>query len=454
MKREALLAGGGRGAGLRRSAGTRIAVTAAALFLAATLVVGGGLVAATRAGMSQALDRRIVAAGDAMVAAARRGGRAAVVAAMRRQQDNGAGAIGLALYDRDGRSIAGRGDWPMPAPGWADAVLPDAVEGGDPARLLTIALPGGDRLMVAGNRRPLLMAQQAIGWLFLASLVSIAILCAAMGWLLARYIDRRLSPIVGTATAVIGGDLARRVPVGRHGDEFDTAALALNVMLDRIAGLMANLRQVTGDVAHDLRTPLTRIRLRLERAAGGPGADAAIRAAIVQLDELVAMFNAILRIAEIEGAPAARVEPVELEALVLDVTGSMRPVFEDAGIALRVRSDHDCVVMGDRGQIAAAVVNLLENVLRHAAGGSDAQVDLRTDGGAVVLTVRDTGPGVDDRDLARIFDRFVRLDGARTEAGHGLGLSLVKAVVQAHGGTVAAARRSPGLEVTIVLPAA
>ncbi len=449
----------GSGPGKRRArAATRIAVTSAGVLLSSIVLLGGLAVAIAYAAMNHALDRRIEAAAAGLHRAGETGGRAAMVAAIRAHDAGTASGVDLSLVAADGRLLAGSRALGASRPGWRDLSLHDPIEGTDPVRVLTLAAANGDRIAVAGNRRPLMMAQAAIGWLFLASIVMIALLCAVTGWLLARYLDRRLSPIAATAAAVRDGDLAHRVPVGPRGDEFDAAAAALNLMLDQVAALMANLRQVSGDLAHDLRTPLTRLRTRLEGVRDDAEARAAIPWAIAQIDDVVRLFEAILRIAEIDGVRRHHAETVELEALALDVVHAISPAFAEADIDLRLRTDHDAVVAGDRAQIAAALVNLLENVLQHAGAGTSATVTVRDRGDAVVLRVADTGPGVPVAERERIFDRFVRLDRARATPGHGLGLSLVRSIAQGHGATLSAGSAgvgaAPGLAVTIVFPAA
>lgn len=445
----------GAATSMRRSAATRIAATTAGVLLLSLVVLGGSAVAISYALMARGLDRRIAEASAELL---RRGGsdRAAIVAAIRQHAIGSTTGVSFALFAPDGARLAGPSYAPVARLGWYDMELHDPVEGTDPIRILTVRTPGGDLLSIAGNRRPLMMAQAAIGWLFLASVVTIALLCAIMGWLLARYLDRRLAPIAATARAVQAGDLAQRVPVSRREDEIDMAAASLNVMLDRIAALMENLRQVSSDLAHDLRTPLTRLRTRLEGASSAADARAAIPAAIAEIDAVVRLFEAILRIAEIDGRRQSDTALVELEALALDVVGAMGEAFHAAGIDLRLRSDHDCSVTGDRAQIAAALVNLLENVLQHAGRGARARVTVRCQDDSVLMSVADDGPGVPAADLDRIFDRFVRLDRARSTPGHGLGLSLVRAIATAHGASVSAqpGEGGRGLAVTIAFPLA
>ncbi|GGB40663.1 hypothetical protein GCM10011380_32650 [Sphingomonas metalli] len=427
----------------------------AGLLFAAMLLLGGSAVLAVYAGMVHRLDSSIIRAADDLMALRARRGPAALVEAIRQREHVASDSLDVALYDRAGRLLAGRPGIVPPPEGWHDMVFPDPVEGGDPTRVLVTPTEAGGRLMIAGNRRPLLVARSVIGWLFVVASIIILLLCTLMGALLIRFLDRRLDPITRTANAVLAGDLGQRVPESGAGDEFDRAARSLNLMLDRIAGLVDNLRQVSSDLAHDLRTPLTRIRVGLERAPapGSGGTAEAIQAAIAQIDDVVLLFEAILRIAEIDGSAGRTMTTLDLDVIARDIVETMAPAFADQAIDLVYRSGGACPIRGDRMQIAALLINLLENVLRHAPGSYRTEVGTMRGGAQVTLTVRDTGPGVPDGQLERIFDRFVRLDRSRSTAGHGLGLSMVRSVAQAHGAGVEAIN-DDGLRVTLRFPLA
>lgn len=420
--------------------------------LGSLIVLGSIAVAITYAAIARDLDRRVAGASADLLRSHAGGGRAALLRAIHAHDITTTTGVSFALFAPDGAELAGRRDMPPPQLGWADVEMHDPIEGSDPVRTLTVPAPGGDRLTAMGNRRPLMMAQRAIGWLFVASILLVALLCSFTGWLLARYLRHRLRPIAATAAAVREGDMRHRVPVSTRGDEFDEAAAALNLMLDRVAGLMQNLRQVSSDLAHDLRTPLTRIRVRLERLRDGDVGAEAIAPLIGQVDALVDLFNAILRIAAIDGVPRSEGR-VDLEAVALDVVGALSPTFAETGRTLTLSSDHDAVIAGDAAQIGAVLVNLLENVLRHAGPGAAASVLVRRGRAGVSLTVRDTGPGVPAEEASRIFDRFVRLDRSRSTPGHGLGLSLVRSVATAHDAAISVQTEAGGFAVTLTFPA-
>ena len=230
--------------------------------------------------------------------------------------------------------------------------------------------------------------------------------------------------------------------------EFDRLAATLNRMLDRMAALMDNLRQVSTDVAHDLRTPLTRLCNQLDRAAAGDAE--AIDAARRQADDLLEIFAALLRIAEVEGLAERRAMAViDLSALLDDMAETYRPDFEAAGHHLATDIAPGLYVEGDRRLLAQALSNLLENTLRHTPAGTTAMLSARTTQDVIEVTLKDDGPGVSPGDAQRLFRRFARAEVSRTTDGHGLGLALVRAIAVGHGGNAFLSESGGGFGVTI-----
>jgi len=270
--------------------------------------------------------------------------------------------------------------------------------------------------------------------------------------LLGRYLRQRLGTISATARAIVEGDIAQRVPVSPRGDEFDQVGTALNAMLDRIDQLMENLRQVSSDIAHDLRTPLVRLRNQLELVGS---VDGAAERAIQQGDALLALFAAILRISEVEGGKlAVSFEALDLSALAEDVCETFQPAIADSGRLLDWRIAPDIRVLGNRELLAQAIGNLLDNARLHTPLGTQIMVTLASRTATAELAVSDRGPGVPASDYERMLRRFTRGEASRSTPGAGLGLSLVAAVAKAHGGQVALADNAPGLRVTLTLPVA
>ncbi|WP_425230659.1 ATP-binding protein [Sphingomonas sp.] len=354
-----------------------------------------------------------------------------------------------ALFNPHGRRVAGGLDTRVPAPGRADIVFRDGGDPADTARAETVALAAGWRLTVGVDAEPVERINETILLLFGIAFAAVMAVGVIGALLLGGYLRRRLSSISDTAAAIVGGELHWRVPVSERGDEFDAVGLAVNAMLERIGQLMDSLRQVSADVAHDLRTPL--VRLRAQLALVGVEEGAAERA-LEQGDQLLAMFAAVLRIAEVEGGTALIKAPVDLGRTVLDVAEAYQPAFSDVGQTLHWAIAADAVVSGDEQLLAQALVNLLDNARIHTPLGTNVRIELSTDAEQVVLSVIDDGPGVPAGDQTRILERFARSEASRTTPGHGLGLNLVAAIVAAHGGEMAVADAAPGLRITITLP--
>lgn len=283
--------------------------------------------------------------------------------------------------------------------------------------------------------------------------------CIAGALLLGGYLRKRLGDITATADAIISGDMDQRMAVGTRIDEFDRLSLTLNNMLDRIAALLGNLRQVSSDVAHDLRTPLARLRHKLERAlseAGDPPTQRrTIKEAIDQTDDVLGLFAAILRISEIEGGSVRQAfTRIDLSALASDLAESYAPAVEDRGRTLRSDIAPDIAIHGDRELVAQAIINLLDNAQFHTPKATLIDLPLHSEDGRVRLTVRDNGPGVPADDRDRIAARFTRLEDSRTTSGHGLGLNLVSAIALLHDGKLEFSDNHPGLAASVILPEA
>jgi signal transduction histidine kinase len=246
------------------------------------------------------------------------------------------------------------------------------------------------------------------------------------------------------------------VPRRGANDEFDQLAANLNGMLDQIERLMTGMREVTDNVAHDLKTPLARLRARLELALLGPAEAAAgaeaIRAAIDEADRLLATFNALLSIAEAEaGARGHAGDLLDLGEVARAVVELYEPAAEEKGLSLRLDSEAATMIRGDRHLMSQAIANLLDNAIKY--GASEVAISVHERDGRALLDIADRGPGIPEADRETVFDRFVRLEPSRSTPGNGLGLSLVRAVAHRHGARVTLSDNRPGLRVRIDLPA-
>jgi signal transduction histidine kinase len=298
------------------------------------------------------------------------------------------------------------------------------------------------------------------------SLIFFAALAAAGALFVARRVLRRIDDINTSAHRIMAGDLSRRLPVSGSGDELDRLAESLNAMLGRIGELMQGLREVSDNIAHDLRTPLTRLRNHAEAALSFGGDAAAYRAAlektIEESDDLIRIFNALLLIARAEaGAAAEGQQSFDVGEAARSVAELYEPIAEEEGVALIVDVDGRLMVRGNRELVSQTIANLIDNALKYGApgeGAADARkpnvvVSARRAGAWVFLTVADRGPGIAQEDRGRVLGRFVRLEGSRSRPGSGLGLSLAAAVARMHGGTVELEDNRPGLRVRVTLPA-
>lgn len=436
---------------LRSSAAYRIAFTYSAACALAILLLGVAVYFAADADFRRQQDAGLAEESGGLVREFNEGGVHDISKAIAKRE-RGVSAYGYAMFDAAGRRIAGALETPRPADGSSDIMFTDPMEGPDAARALATDLPGGYRLVVARDSEALEGIDRTVLILFGGAFVFVVALGIVGALILGGYLRRRLSGISDAARAIIGGELDKRVPLGPRDDEFDQAGRALNTMLDRINQLMDNLRQVSSDVAHDLRTPLLRLRNQLEQVGTVDGAAAK---AIEQGDALLALFASILRIAEVESGTLSRgFVAIDLSALATDLGESYQPAFADGGRDLCWSIEDGIAVSGDRELIAQALINLLDNARIHTPPGAKVLLALEAGDDWARLSVADDGPGVPMCDHDRILQRFARGEASRTTPGNGLGLSLVAAVAAAHGGQVVVASNLPGLRVTIVLPRA
>ena len=315
-----------------------------------------------------------------------------------------------------------------------------------------LRLSDGSFLLVAQDASRLIDMQRAIIRAFTWAGALTLVLAIGGGWLLGSNFVRRIDTIGRTSRAIMEGDLSARVPVRGTNDEIDQLVTGLNAMFDRIQQLLEGLRQVTSDIAHDLRTPLGRLRQRLEdareHATNTTEYAAATEAAIAEADSLLEIFSALLRIAQIEaGAQKSAFTDVDVSGLMHSIAEAYAPPAEDAHHKLESSIADGVTLTGDRQLLAQMVSNLVENALTHTPSGCAVRLALRKAGSRIEIEVADNGPGIPEGERDKVFDRFYRLDRSRTTAGSGLGLALVKAIATLHGLTLRLEDRQPGLAV-------
>jgi signal transduction histidine kinase len=349
------------------------------------------------------------------------------------------------LESTDGRQIAGDLAVSGHGAGWFDFLLPESTaadETGDKFRGLSQPV-GAAVLTIAEDTDEIENINRVLAGTFIAAGMIAAILAILGGIWLGHFYLRRLNRLASTAENITLGSQALRMPLDPREPEFNRLSQSLNLMLDRNAVLLENQRQITNDIAHDLRTPLTRLRQTLEHGAEDERGDT-----IQEVDGLLLTIDSLLRIAEIEeGSRKSHFRLISLTELTHKVQDAYAAAFEEAGKQLTVDADENVTVRGDADLLAQLLSNLLENVLVHAEGATTAVIELRDFPDDIVLRIVDNGAGIPEGAETRISRRLYRLDHSRGRPGNGLGLSLVKAIAELHGAEMSVIRQSPGLSV-------
>lgn len=447
---------------LFRSAGVRFGVIYASLFGISAAALAAFVWWSTAGLLERQTEAAIDSDAQALSERYTEGGIPALIEIIRQRVDSNVDddAVYL-LVDPLHRPVAGNLDsWPRSLP-------PDITRGelrmlrtgiSTLAMVRSYELQDGFHLLVGrdveAKAQLRLMMQDAMIWA-----AGIAIALGSFGAWAVRGLFRATLADVGATAAAIGmGDLSRRVKVTGQGDEFDVLAETINDMLARIERLMDGVRQVSNAIAHDLRTPITRARARLEDAAVHAASPeelrAAVERAVADLDGIVAVFQALLRIAEIEaGSRRSAFAPFDATPMLQDMVELYGAVAEDAGQELATELPAALPMFGDRDMVQQAVANLLDNALKFSPAGSVITLSAAEDSDGARIIVADHGAGIPAADRARATERFFRGEQARSTPGSGLGLALVQAVATLHGGSFALEDNEPGLRAILTLRA-
>lgn len=367
------------------------------------------------------------------------------------------GSLEYWVTDANGHRLAG--DFPaMGGPnGWRHISIGQGSSGAERREEMlihTVTLPGGIRLSVGDDLRLARAVQDSI----LSTMAPIGgaavLICLIVGILVTRRALSRMETLNATLEKVAAGDVSARYQASAApSSDIEGIGLAINMMLDRIEQLVGDVQQVTRDIAHDLRTPLTHLQQRIEQAkleTDETARIAAMETAQQKVAEILRIFDALLRLSEIEsGAAGKRFKSIDLAAIVEKVSDAYQPDIEDSGHHLQVAVPSTCQVLGDSDLLAQAAANLIENAMRHTPPGTNIMVRVFADNDRVGLEVSDDGQGIPARDGERVLKPFVRLDKSRSTRGSGLGLSLVAAIARFHGAKMAMTDAQPGLRVTL-----
>lgn len=477
---------------LFRTTAFRLSLLYLAVFGFAAILAIGYIYWNTNILLARQLDQTIQAELDGLAEQYRAGGLRQLVSTIAKRSET----PGNSLYyvaDEGGQRIAGNlGSITPQLLGETGAVefVYDRPAQGGPERRLAFAnvfhLAGGVKLLVGRDIEDRRVLARVTRSAIVFGLGLMALFGIGAGLLVSRNLLARIDAITETSRRIMAGDLSGRLPRNRSGDELDRLAASLNQMLARIEQLMAGLREVSDNIAHDLKTPLTRLRNRVERALHEPQGEEAYRQTlektIEEADDLIKTFNALLSIARMEaGAGAGRWEPLDASQLVADVAELYEPVAEERGLVLRAEAGDPLPILGDRQLLGQALANLVDNAIKHgrpergagdAGGAPDIRIAARRAGvsgktsakspGArdmvgegsemAEIVVSDRGAGIPEEDRERVLHRFVRLEASRSAPGSGLGLSLVAAVARLHGGDLKLADNGPGLKAVLRLP--
>ena len=323
-------------------------------------------------------------------------------------------------------------------------------------RARTFTLTDGHRLLVGRDMYEKTKFRETVVETLAWSLAATVVLGLIGGLFVSRRMLRRVDQVSYTAQGIMQGDLSRRMHKSGSDDEFDRLAESLNAMLDQIERLMTGMRWATESIAHDLRSPLTRLRTRIELALRNPSAQSqdrdALADALAQTDAALALFDSLLKIATAEaGVAPSELIPLDLSDLARDAAELYEPVAEDKGITLELEIPEKARVRGQSQLLAQAVANLLDNAVKNTPSGGRISVSIKGGEQNIDLIVADTGPGIPEADRERVLERFVRLEPSRRGPGTGLGLSLVAAVAKLHGATLHLDDNLPGLRVSLRL---
>ena len=445
---------------MRLTVTARIALLSIGLALISNFALSGFVWMQAQSDAREAVHRETIEQADALVAVWRDGGDALLTRAIDNALAPADMSQVLAILDGRGRRVVG-----LAPARFVRALTPTLFrvarlgsEGRWAERDTGYSLrPIGQRWLLVGRNMDLIAAEQRAIERALALAVSLSLALGVIeALILARYVSGRLDAIAGVVDAAGEGDLTRRVRMVAGGqDAFDRLAQRLNATLDRMEALMGELRVVTDSLAHDLRSPLARLRAKTEQAAtlpDGPAREAALDGLLHETDLVLRMLTMVMEISRSEAVPRDHFTRVALRELIEEIADLYGPVVEDAGLWFGVVVEDVAPMMVHRELLGQALSNLIDNAMKHGSSGGELMLRLARTAEGATISVEDRGPGIASDDRARALKRFGRLDAARSTPGAGLGMALIEAVAKLHGGRFELADNAPGLMARIVLP--
>jgi signal transduction histidine kinase len=447
---------------LIRTTSFRLTLIYAALFAVSALILFGVIYWATSHYMRNELDAAI----DSDVNELREGFAAGGPTLLQqlideRTKEMPNGPILYLFEERDGKVAAGNLPALKPQLGHFDIEVPGLLYPADRRGAIYVhgvSLADGEFLAVGADAHQLAdmkrFVLRSFGWCFAIGLL----LALGGGALMSNSLLRRVDGVVRASRAIMDGNLSQRIPIRGTDDEFDRLAASLNAMLDKTQASLEGMRQVSNDVAHDLRTPLTRLRQRLELVRRKPASSEelarAIDRSIIDTDAILETFGALLRIAQLEGAPStARFATIDLSELLFTVAEVYQPMAEERRQRLIIKVAPQLETVGDRELLTQLLANVIENGIRHSPCEAAITITATHDAERIAVVIADTGPGIPAAEREKVFRRFYRLEASRTTPGNGLGLSLAAAIASLHRIAIELGDNDPGLRVSLHFPA-
>ncbi|WP_197472274.1 HAMP domain-containing sensor histidine kinase [Oleiphilus sp. HI0067] len=435
------------------------------LFATSVFILMGFIYWATAGYMSSQTDETIEAEIVGLAEQYQRQGLNGLISVIRERVARDPNGKAIYLFTaRDFIKLAGNIDkWPEEGEvqeGWLNFTLNEELgwhnELDRPARARVFIVPGGLRLLVGRDVNEFMAVKELVERAINLGMAITFMLAMIGGVMMSRSTARRVEIINQTSQKIMKGNLSLRIPDRGTNDDFDQLARNLNEMLDRIFQLMEGIKHVSDNIAHDLRTPLTRLRNKLENTllkVENEVQRELVASAVAEADQLLATFNALLRIARLEmGGRTDNFKRFNLSNLLLDSAELYELVAEDKQQTLRIRVQKDIEIHGDKDLIFQTVSNLIDNAIKYTPNDGDISIELDLHDKLVRLSIADSGIGIPEEERSKVFDRFYRVAKSRSQPGNGLGLSLVQAVVELHQGEIKLSDNEPGLIVTLELP--